>query len=361
MRDHFIPAAFMGRFSSEPDEPLRRSLLQVLRPGQRIPTTSSASSIGFVNDLYDVDNVDGVMSKSGNRFVDDLWDEFEPRLSAVLDDLIAGRLALVDWLEVLVPFVASLTVRDRFYGARLVDAWRNDARVSVEDAAFIEIAADKSNLNHNRIIGRNYAMGKLLASDWSIGETDSDLCTSDLGYAYYIDQIDREGGTEDLVRLMVPISRRAFLVISPEGPTTLLNRAEGQWGREVHSLLPQSDLARSLNRLIAGFSQDFVVGSSEALADVIGEPRRQRTPAQIQELQEYWPYRVSSKTLSGVWGALRNVVRHNLGPIEALHVPLEPNAGLTDRIETPLFVAGAERQLLGDVARPSEEGLTVDL
>ncbi|WP_433674792.1 DUF4238 domain-containing protein [Microbacterium gorillae] len=247
MRDHYIPAAFLGRFSGEEGDALRERRLQVLRPGQHVSQPSRAAAIGFVNDLYDVDNIDGQMHPSGERFVDDLWDEYEPRLSTALDNLIGGTLPLVEWLEVVVPFVASLTVRDRFYGERLVNAWQNDASTSDEDSLLIELAADKSTVNQNRIMGRNRAMGKLLVSGWSLGTTQSDLCTSDLGYAYYVDTIERDGVEEVLLRLIVPISRRAFLAISPEGPSKVLSWEKGRWRRDFFSLPPQPDLALSVN------------------------------------------------------------------------------------------------------------------
>lgn len=162
-----------------------------MRPGSSQPHQARAETIGFAHDLYDVD-FDTASSQHGARFVDALWDEYEPRLTKALDMLTEDRCDLDHWINVLVPFVGSLLVRDRWYGKRLADAHRRDNPEhwieGLEDFVF-----SNANMNLNRIAGRNRFMGRLLVSDWVVGETTQDLCTSDLGYAHLVDQVEREG------------------------------------------------------------------------------------------------------------------------------------------------------------------------
>src|SRR5690625_2828337 len=95
-----------------------------MRPGSSQPHRARAETIGFAHDLYDVDSTPPPASTA--RFVDALWDEYEPWLTTALDMLTDDRFDLDHGINVLVPFVGSLLVRDRWYGTRLADAHRRD-------------------------------------------------------------------------------------------------------------------------------------------------------------------------------------------------------------------------------------------
>ncbi|MDN6528573.1 MAG: hypothetical protein L0K67_05775 [Brevibacterium sp.] len=89
-RDHFIPAALLWRFSSDQEQPNRSRRLTVMRPGSPQPHQARAETIGFAHDLYDVD-FETSFSQHGVRFVDALWDEYEPRLPTALEMLAEDR------------------------------------------------------------------------------------------------------------------------------------------------------------------------------------------------------------------------------------------------------------------------------
>ncbi|MGL4340454.1 MAG: hypothetical protein ACRCSP_08560, partial [Rhodoglobus sp.] len=188
-KDHFVPAALLGRFSVDETGPARRRRLAVVRRGVPQAHQATAEAIGFANKLYDVD-FDTSLSKHGPRFVDALWDDYEPRLPRALDLLSEDRCDLDHWINVLVPFVASLLVRDRFYGERLTHAHQGEIN---EKSPLDAIAFGDSNINLNRILHRNGIMGRLMVSRWLILEVEDDLCTSDLGYAFECDQVERDG------------------------------------------------------------------------------------------------------------------------------------------------------------------------
>lgn len=86
-KDHFIPAALLGRFSDDQTGPMRDRHLQVVgrHAGRR---RSRASAIGYKNALYDVDK--DFFPGSGGRAIDNIWDAYEPHLAQALDALIAG-------------------------------------------------------------------------------------------------------------------------------------------------------------------------------------------------------------------------------------------------------------------------------
>lgn len=324
-RDHFIPAAFLGRFSSDEGHPSRRRRLTVLRPQSLRPHHARAETIGSVKYLYDVD-FDTSISQYGAHFVDALWGEYEARLPTALDMLAEGTCDLDHWINVLVPFVASLLVRDRWYSERLANAHRRDnAELGLED--FI---LDDTNLNLNRIIGRNRFMGRLLVSEWGVSETSHDLCTSDLGYAFVVDQVGHEGTAWDRVSVLVPVSRRTLLVIRPEPSVRVLERHGGRWGRRLNKFNTDSLDAAEVNALIARCAQDFIAGSEQAVSSVDSALIAKNSPDGLQSIQEYWPYRTKTAELAGVWAPLRRAVE-GLPPLGVGATPLQPMAGITDR------------------------------
>lgn len=350
MRDHFIPAAFLGRFSSDERGPSRGRRLTEMRRGSPLPHQARAEAIGFTHDLYDVD-FDTSFSQHGARFVDALWDEYEPRLPTALDMLSEDRCDLDHWINVLVPFVGSLLVRDRWYGERLGDAHRRDNPEQrfegVDDFVFSD-----ANMNLNRIAGRNRFMGRLLVSDWVVGETTHDLCTSDLGYAHLVDQVEHEGRLQERVGVVVPTSKRSLLVVRPEPRVRVLEWDGHRWGRSRNKFVTDSLSAAQVNAVIALDAQDFVAGSEQAVGSIDPALLAKRSIDEVQHLQEYWPYRTGTADLAGVWGPLRQAVT-GLPPSVIGSKPLQPMAGITDRfrgeVVTVDLTGPKQTRLLQDV------------
>jgi len=100
-RQHYLPAAFLARFSVDPNPDLRRRVIVV---GQRNPFAifeSAAEGVGFVRGLYEYG-------------LGDIWRAYEERLPAALDEISRTEATEIDgeiWLRVLVPFVAGLLLR----------------------------------------------------------------------------------------------------------------------------------------------------------------------------------------------------------------------------------------------------------
>lgn len=321
-----------------------------MRPGSSQPRQARAETIGFAHDLYDVD-FDTSSSQHGARFVDALWDEYEPRLATALDMLTEDRCDLDHWINVLVPFVGSLLVRDRWYGKRLADAHRRDNPEhwfeDLEDFVF-----SNANMNLNRIAGRNRFMGRLLVSDWVVGETTQDLCTSDLGYAHLVDYVQYRGILQERVGVIVPIAKRSLLVVRPEPRVRVLTWDGHRWGRIRNKFVTDSLGAAEVNAAIALDAQDFVAGSDEAVSSIDPAILAKRSIDEVQQLQEYWPYRTGTSNLAGIWGPLRQAVR-GLPPSALATMPLQPLAGLTDRfhdeVRTVSLTGPKQARVLQDV------------
>jgi hypothetical protein len=108
--DHYLPAAFLARFSYEKSMPMRNRRVWVLRAGQTRAHPQRAEKVGFVNNLYYLRSP----GFSSPDIVDETWQGYEQRLGDALDILLDRSVPSIDaetWLRVLVPFVAGLFVR----------------------------------------------------------------------------------------------------------------------------------------------------------------------------------------------------------------------------------------------------------
>ena len=110
--------------------------------------------------------------------------------------------------------------------------------------------------------------------------------------------------------------------------------------------------AAEVNTAMALDAQDFVAGSDEAVRSIDPTILAKRSINEVQQFQEYWPYRTGSADLAGIWGPLRQAVR-GLPPSALATMPLQPMAGLTDRlhdkVRTVSLTGPMHARLLQDV------------
>src|SRR5437773_437305 len=95
-RQHYLPASFVARFSSDTDPDVRRRHVFAARRNGDGPYALAAENAAFVRNLY-------------SEAVDAIWTDYEARLPAALDALCdpTHELDAEVWLRVLVPFVAA--------------------------------------------------------------------------------------------------------------------------------------------------------------------------------------------------------------------------------------------------------------
>lgn len=110
--DHYIPASYLGRFSSEEDRPRRRRRLWIADQQQGRVLWQAAETICGARDFY------SVSSSLDPRLIDKMWTSYEPDLNRALDRLITGQLDAAQWLKTLVRFVAALLVRGPDFDVR---------------------------------------------------------------------------------------------------------------------------------------------------------------------------------------------------------------------------------------------------
>ena len=82
-KDHFIPAALIGRFSDETSARLRDRKVWIASRIGKSPRQSTAGAVGYENRLYDVDP--HLFYDTNGKAVDNFWSKYEPQLPRVID------------------------------------------------------------------------------------------------------------------------------------------------------------------------------------------------------------------------------------------------------------------------------------
>ena len=113
-KDHLIPACIIGSFSKESGQGDRRrnNIVSVKRRGKAEIYETKAGSVLYSNGEYDslLDDL------SGRRVTDGLWDEYESELPKLIKNFESRmKLSWDMYIETLVPYVASLFIRDQGY------------------------------------------------------------------------------------------------------------------------------------------------------------------------------------------------------------------------------------------------------
>lgn len=316
-KDHFIPAALLGRFSEDESGPLRQRRLHVVSrhtPGR----VTTAASIGYKKRLYDVDQ--DFFQTSQGRAIDKLWDAYEPQLPRVLDDLIAGTLSASDWIRILVPFVAATFARDRSYEARIVARLKEDGVEDPQTEA--PDLFDKTHLNLNRLVEMNRFAARAIVCEWCVFELDGDIVIPDLGFGF--DLLSDPDEEPERVGFMLPVGRRHILELMPVTERVLATRSvDGTWQVPlVHARSAGSSV--DLNRYLCQCAQDFVAGTEAAIESISAADLSTFGPSQIEKVLGQWPFNIDTLVLAGLHAPVDKLLHDE---------PLDLDEWLLDRFE----------------------------
>lgn len=299
-KDHFIPAALLGRFSDAQSGRLRDRELRIVSK-HTTPRTARATAVGYKKGLYDVDR-DAFTTTQG-RAIDNLWEAYEPKLPAVLDALIEGTLTASDWIGVLVPFVAANFARDRSYASRVDE--RLERQGTDDLRADFPWIFDKTNLNLNRVVEMNRFAARAIMCEWYVYEADGDLVIPDVGFGF--DLMDPFEG-KDVVALVFPVGRRHVLELVPRPNRFVAVQYGGKWQVPIaHER--SAATAADLNKVLAGCAQNFVAGTEAATTTVSPDDMAIFDPAAIDEILGQWPFNVDTLTLAGIHAPLERLLR----------------------------------------------------
>ena len=191
-RHHYLPAAFIGRFSSAPARQARESLVWVRNRGVGLPFLEKAKNVGHVRGLYGTpkSTAGSAEEHSAEHWnIDAAWRHVENRLSSAIDLLLAadGALDAHVFGEVLVPFVAALFVRGWEFDERFTR--RMDGLFGTDTDLHAQFTS-RENVNHARLMEMQRLCSPVMRAAWTVMSNVSDvpLLTSDLAVIPWIAQ-----------------------------------------------------------------------------------------------------------------------------------------------------------------------------
>lgn len=251
---HFIPAAFLGRFSGDRSGRPRTRLLWVRDHRGDRPFISRAGKLARELGIYDVS--DGSLGEE--QSIDALWSIYEPNLPRALEALNSRSIPINGslWFETLVPFVAGLFVRSPSF-ASMFEERIASAPEEVRETSLANNAAGP------RVIAFQEMLAPLMVADWTILHFDSDrsLVTSDIGYA---------GADTPLGQgYAVPVDLHTALFVArgDKRRRVLVWRGHGWVAPIQHVDVPGSE-AENLVHAMAAFARHAVYGPTEVSVGV---------------------------------------------------------------------------------------------
>ena len=238
--------------------------------------TGTAESFGKVPGLYDM--------LGRPTTVDSLW-TYEATLSPALDRLLDGSVIQdgSTWLTTLVPFVASLF-------ARSVDFARNfEDRMAVAPFPPHPTASVQGD-NHTAARAQEFQrmLAPVMTAQWTVVHfpENVELVTNDVGFSL-TDVPERAlvptaTPNAPVLSYVIPIDRRAALVLSPAGSRRILRLHQGVWVAHVnHQHFPAHEAA-GLVRAIGAFAQHAVFGpGAAALGQAVSMIGSVRSPGAV--------------------------------------------------------------------------------
>ena len=256
-RQHYVPASFIARFSSQQTGQTRKRRLWVRESGAERAYSKPARKLAYEIGLYDVEN-DSMGSK---KTLDIAWN-YETSLPAALDALTNRQpLDGLLWASTLVPFVAGLFVRGPDYPAQYAQ------RFPISPETLVQGLSVADNATAGRLINLQELLAPTMASKWSVVHfpAGTELITSDTSFAL----MGPAAHWPAITGYVIPISRTATLVVSPQVRRTVLEWTDGRWVVPLVHIDGLLNEIAGLKRAIGAFALHQVYGPTpESVDDV---------------------------------------------------------------------------------------------
>jgi tetratricopeptide (TPR) repeat protein len=250
-RHHFLPASFLGLFSSDKrDIPLRRKVLTIANKMNGKIFNGPASQIGCINNFYKLtDAPEGI----DPGYIDEIWTKYESELPSAVNQLVNQNIDTEQWARVLVPFVACLLLRGPDFDFRLKRRFASMG-INYKD---LPISLDSTNLVRPLELQR--LLSPILTSKWIVLSIhgQENLITNDLGYAPFWNRLIGDSG------MAIPLGLRHILIIVPQLSRTITRSVNGKWIPIIEYQDEPTDSHNKLNETLARNAQRFICGSNE--------------------------------------------------------------------------------------------------
>ncbi|MGV0050907.1 DUF4238 domain-containing protein [Mycobacterium colombiense] len=291
---HYIPAAFLGRFSPDTEGRLRERRVWVLKAGGRgRARLSAAESVGCVDNLYQLYG-QPFFNQQNPSAVDDVWARYEQRLGPSLDELsktgknetcimtIPGK----TWLRVLVPFVTGLFVRGKEWESRYSE--RMKSLYASEHFSDPEHKSDNTNVS--RLMEFQRLLAPVMSARWVVMHVRGDhpVITNELGFTFF-----RPPDGSSAQGVAIPISTSTILGLVPLPPNSgrciMRDRGKGQWRANIEHVTLNANDQRNFNAAMANIAEEFLAGPTKDSVEIHHEALRNDCPLTPEFLGALWP------------------------------------------------------------------------
>lgn len=244
--DHYIPAAFLARFSLDTDAPRRSRRVWVVDKHFGRLFQTPVSSICGAHELYSV-------AHENPRIIDKMWSGYEGRLNEALDALVIGTLDARTWLNTVVQFVSAVFVRGLDFPARL------EARLvrQLGGGVLPLLRQRPDNANWARLMEWQRLRASVIGARWTVLRTTGRVpqITTDVVFNAHLESATNTHG------VAIPIDLRHILAIRPTvDPHVIAFAMNGTWRPNIdYRPIDEAQQQNGID-IFAGNAQRFVIG-----------------------------------------------------------------------------------------------------
>ena len=241
-KDHYLPAAFIGRFSTNKSKRGRKRPIWVRSSKTDKILHTIPEEIGHEDGLYNLDNGSSI----------DKW-SYESQLNRVLDSVAAGeRITLDDYVRVAVPFVTGLFVRGKEFNKRY------EAMPTINHLMAAGLL-NKDNTNGSRSIRLQRMLAPVMGARWVVLHSNADvpIISNDIGLVRTKDLSNGDFGWA------IPLDSRTILGIFPKKFDRIASYESGTWYADIAHEYPDQNIFQTLNQEIGKAANEFIFGATE--------------------------------------------------------------------------------------------------
>jgi hypothetical protein len=239
-RHHYLPAVYLGNFSSESKTKLRSRHLFVKDLSNDRIFYTKIENIGCIKNIY-------------TEIVDSIWAVYETDLHKAIQCLINGTLNATTWARILVPFVAGILVRGPEF----------DARFNKRIEWLKDIPLAENNTNGARIMELQRLLAPMLAANWIVMKKrgKENFIINDNGYIPYRD------GPSGQTGYAIPLTQDYILGFLPNLIKPIAYKENNIWLPVIHYVNLDINNHVGFNESSVQFAKKFIYGDSKKLLE----------------------------------------------------------------------------------------------
>jgi len=276
-RQHFLPAALVGRFSAATSYPVRERPVWVCRRDSAEPYVQKADNVAALEDFYTVEVSPFVGDERGARpfAIDEMWSHIEQSLNEIVDAADAAvttRIVEAGKWAMFIEFLSQVLARTPDFDRRFAERFAGTGDL-------LDLAASRDNINAVRLIEIQRMRAAFLYGRWYfVRFPNESLVQNDRGYAGTADK--DTGATGCLFPLRHDL---AVTVLNSVEPIELSVIGDTYYV-PVGSNVFDADDAASVSLLIAASAGSEIFGPSKHVVKAASSGFARERPEEGPEL-----------------------------------------------------------------------------